>query len=107
IRIGNLCLSARRSRRPTARQRRRPDAENFGGEGLFLTSLHIIRSTPRRVSEDAKARRCPVPLAALGWLPNRTASAAQSVNRLDWHPLESCPRTPRRAEIAREGSPHR
>src|SRR5262249_35688771 len=36
------------AKRPAARQRLRPDAENFGGEGLFLTSLHIAQSPRRR-----------------------------------------------------------
>src|SRR5262249_11036627 len=41
-----------------ARQRRRPDAENFGGEGSFLTSIlhHSITSSPAPiVPAQAKA----------------------------------------------------
>src|SRR5262249_61939609 len=49
------------ARPPAARQRSRPDAENFGGEGLFLTSLTTLHHLVGAGEESFPQSAAPPP----------------------------------------------
>src|SRR5262249_39858601 len=71
----------RSARLPAGRRRSRPDAENFGGEGLFLTPPHIIRSPRRRARGKSPKTSTPTPWQVLGSLPAQNWAAVGSASR--------------------------